>query len=189
MSQGLDFPDAVPELSADAVCLRALREDDIPAWYERASDPESAALAGDPIPESIDVGFQWLERHRDRFRQRTGIRWAIVPAGATGSVGSIGLAIAPDADRVAELGLVVGRAHWGKGIGTAATHLVTRYAFDTLGLAEIRAELLQSNLASRRVFEKLGFHLECTLPGFDRSDQGSEDGYRYVLRNVHRRPC
>jgi ribosomal-protein-alanine N-acetyltransferase len=74
MSQKLHFPDAVPELFGDSVTLRELTEDDIPSWYERATDAESAWLAGDPIPGSIEMGAQWLERNRERFRQQTGIR-------------------------------------------------------------------------------------------------------------------
>src|SRR4051795_7600734 len=42
MFQTLHFPDAVPTLFGDMVFLRELTEDDVPAWFERASDPESA---------------------------------------------------------------------------------------------------------------------------------------------------
>jgi [ribosomal protein S5]-alanine N-acetyltransferase len=179
----LNFPDAVPGLHTDLVRLREPAEDDIPAWFQRASDAESAWLAGDPIPASIDVGLSWLEGHRQRFREQTGIRWVIVPQGSTRSVGSIGLVITSKDECIAELGFVIDRACWGQGLGTAAAVLVTRFAFATLGLEEIRAELLQSNLASRRVLEKVGFQLERTIPGFDVSDTGTADGYLYVLRH------
>lgn len=182
MSQTLGFPDAVPGFLGDVVDLRELTENDVPAWFERASDPESSALSGDPIPESGQMGAQWLQLHRERFRQQTGIRWAIVPKGSTESVGSIGLTITSKEERIAELGIVIGRAHWGKGIGTSAARLVVRYAFDTLGLAEIRAEFLQSNVASRRVLEKLGFHFQSAIPGDPQSDSDSQECYLYVLQ-------
>ena len=181
MSQSLYFPDAVPTLSGDMLYLRELTEDDVPAWFERASDLESAVLAGDPIPESVEVGFEWLQRHRERFRQQAGIRWAIVEKGSTHSVGTIGLAITSKEKRIAELGIVIGRAYWGKGIGTSAAHLVTGYAFGTLGLAEIRAEALQRNLASRRLLEKAGFRLLRTIPGDPHSETDFEDCFLFVL--------
>jgi ribosomal-protein-alanine N-acetyltransferase len=93
MFQTLHFPDAVPALCGDMVYLRELTEDDVPAWFERASDLESAVLAGDPIPESVEMGVQWLQRHREQFRHQAGIRWSIVPTGATDSVGTIGLTV------------------------------------------------------------------------------------------------
>lgn len=93
MAQTLTFPDAAPVLFDNRMYLRERTEDDVPAWFVRASDPESAVLAGDPIPKSIDMGAQWLARYRERFRQQTGLRWAIVPLGATESIGTIGLTI------------------------------------------------------------------------------------------------
>src|SRR6266511_108665 len=74
-------------------------------------------------------------------------KWAIVPKGSMGSVGTIGLAITSKEERIAELGIVIGRASWGKGIGTSAAQLVTGYGFSTLGLAEMHAEVLRRNLA------------------------------------------
>ena len=189
MSQILHFPDALPALFGDKVSLRELTEDDVPAWFARASDPESAVLAGDPIPESVEMGVQWLQRHRERFRQQAGIRWAIVPKGSTESVGTIGLTITSKAERRAELGIVIGRASWGKGIGTSAAQLVTGYAFSTLGLAEIQAEVLQRNLASRRLLEKLGFHLLRTIPGDPHSETDFEDCYLFVLSSQNRTPA
>jgi [ribosomal protein S5]-alanine N-acetyltransferase len=188
MSQTLHFPDAVPALFTDMLYLRELTEDDVPAWFERASDPESAVLAGDPIPESVEMGFQWLQRHRERFRQQAGIRWAIVPKGSTDSVGTIGLAITSKEERIAELGIVIGRTYWGKGIGTSAAHLVTGYAFGTPGLAEIQAEVLQRNLASRRLLEKVGFQLLRTIPGDPHSDIDFEDCFLFVLSSQNMIP-
>ncbi len=165
----------------DKVFLRELTEGDIPTWFERASDPESAVLAGDPIPESIEMGFQWLDRHRERFRQQTGIRWAIVPKGSTQSIGTIGLTITSQEEHVAELGIVIGRAYWGKGIGTSAAALVTDYAINILGLAEIQAQVLQRNRASIRLLERVGFQLRRAMPGDPRSETDSEDLFLYVL--------
>jgi [ribosomal protein S5]-alanine N-acetyltransferase len=186
MSQTLHFPDTVPTLFGDRLYLRELTEDDVPAWFERASDPESAVLAGDPIPESIDMGVHWLQRHRERFRQQAAIRWAIVPNGSTDSVGTIGLTITSNEQRSAELGIVIGRAAWGKGIGTSAAHLVIEYAFSTLGLAEIQAEVLRRNLASRRLLEKVGFQLLRSIPGDPHSDTDFEDCFLFVLSSQNR---
>lgn len=182
----MNFPQRIPELSGDRVHLRELTEDDVPAWFERATDIESAALAGDPVPESIDICFQWLEQHRARFRSQEGIRWAIVPNGMTRSAGSIGLNLSSEENGVASLGAVIGRAHWSKGFGTCAAQLVVAYAFSTLGIVELRADLLQSNLASKRVLEKLGFQLVRTIPDYDQSEAGVQDGYLYVMRGTSR---
>lgn len=97
------FPTAVPELLADEARLRALTETDIPGWFERATDAESADLAGDPVPRSIDEGILWLQRQRDRFGSGRGIRWAIVPAGSDVSVGTVSLSLPAVGGDAAEL--------------------------------------------------------------------------------------
>src|SRR5438477_5359475 len=178
MSHFLNFPEAVPDLLGESVYLRELSEEDIPAWFERATDAEAADLAGDPIPQSMDVGLQWLQRHRDRFREKTAVRWAIVPTGSTASVGTVGLTLKPNEECKAALGIVVARPLWSKGIGTSAASRVTRYAFTTLGVTEIQAEVLQRNSASIRLLEKVGFQLLHVIPA---TASEPEELLRYVL--------
>jgi len=185
MSQILRFPDAVPRLHGHLVALRAVTEDDIPAWFERATDAESADLAGDPIPNALEQGFELLQRGRERFREQKGIRWAIVPTGSTASVGSISFVITSKEERTSDIGFVIGRRHWGRGLCTAAGELVLDYGFRELGLSAVRAEALRRNSASRRVLEKLGFEIEREVPGDPNGGGESEDCYIYMLLNPH----
>lgn len=182
MSRFPNFPNAVPDLFGESVCLRELIEDDIPAWFGRATDEEAADLAGDPVPGSIDMGMQWLQRHRDRFRDGTAVRWAIVPTGSAVSVGTVGLSLKPGDEWKAELGIVVARALWSKGIGTAAANLANHYAFTTLGVSEIHAEVLRRNPGSIRLLEKAGFQF---LRGVPATAAEPEELLRYSLS----RPC
>lgn len=153
------FPQNIPLLHAEPLRLRELTEADIPGWYARATDRESADLAGDPVPKSLEEGANWLQRHRDRFTQGLGLRWAIVPRNASASVGTVGFSFGHEKALTASLGVVVARACWGRGIGSAAVSLATHYAFTELGLQEVRAEVLQRNAASIRLLEKCGFKL------------------------------
>jgi [ribosomal protein S5]-alanine N-acetyltransferase len=161
------FPPSTPTLRGHGFLLRELSEADIPSWFERATDAESADLAGDAVPASIEKGTAWLERHRDLFRKKVGLRWSIVPDDSTQSVGTIGLIIKEDDASFAELGIVVARSLWGRGFGSAATRVVSHYAFTELGQPEIRAEVLQRNQASIRLLEKTGFELIRLLPPKD----------------------
>lgn len=165
--RGLRFPETFPTLREASLTLRELREEDIPAWFARATDLEAADLAGDPVPDSIERGSPWLERQRTLFRQQAGIRWAIVPVGAAVSVGTVGLTLSPSEDGIAELGIVIARPQWGQGIGSTAARMAVRYALFDLGMREIRAEVLQRNPASIRLLEKAGFSKVRDLPPTD----------------------
>jgi len=155
MTRFASFPQVFPELRCNSVLLRALTEADIPAWYARATDVEAADLAGDPVPESIDMGRPWLQTSRDRFNSQIGLRWAIVPHGEASSVGTVGLLAKSESE--AELGVVIARARWSQGIGTAAVRLAVAYAFEELSVSELQAHVLQRNPASIRLLEKAGF--------------------------------
>lgn len=65
--------------------------------------------------------------------------------------------------RSAAIGYVLGEAAWGRGYATEAGSALLTWAFDTLDLNRVQAELDTRNAASARVLEKLGFVLEGTL--------------------------
>lgn len=152
----LAFPPSVPTLHGASVLLREMNESDLPAWYERLRDAESAQMAGDPIAESISVCVEGLAYHRRAFAEGSGIRWSIIPIGSPAAIGSIGLSRIDHDECSAELGGAVARAWWRRGIATSAAELVIRYAFEVMHIDLIRAEVLSSNCGSIRVLEKLG---------------------------------
>jgi [ribosomal protein S5]-alanine N-acetyltransferase len=115
-------------------------------------------------------------------KQQAGVRWAIVPAGSTDSIGTVGFVITSKEERIAEIGFVVGRAHWGKGFCTAAVKLAISYGFKELGLAEVCAEVLKRNVASRRILDKLGFRIERSIANNPQPGSASEDCCTYALR-------
>ncbi|TPK42261.1 GNAT family N-acetyltransferase [Mesorhizobium sp. B2-5-4] len=152
--------EAVPRLTTARLVLRAPGERDIPAWFARASDVESASLAGDPVADDISAGKRWLALARQRFADRKAIKWSIDQAGVSEAIGTTTLSFAIDA-KAAALGFVLGRAHWGQGLGSEAAREVIRYAFETLALDHLTAEAAARNVASLRILAKLGFkHIE-----------------------------
>jgi len=90
---------------------------------------------------------------------QAGIRWAMVPLGSSVSVGTVGLTLSPNEQNKAELGIVLARSFWSKGLGTTAARMAVRYGLYEIGLSEIRAEVLQRNPASIRLLEKAGFKM------------------------------
>jgi RimJ/RimL family protein N-acetyltransferase len=59
-----------------------------------------------------------------------------------------------------ELGWIVRRSHWGRGIATEAALAWRDHAFDVLALERIVSMIGEVNSASRRVAEKLGMTVE-----------------------------
>jgi RimJ/RimL family protein N-acetyltransferase len=69
-----------------------------------------------------------------------------------------------------------------RGLATRAVVLVTRYAFDTLGVTEIGVEIEPDNVASRGVAQRAGF----TEAGTTQASPGAGAAPRTMLRFVLR---
>ncbi|HEX8558656.1 MAG TPA: GNAT family protein, partial [Pyrinomonadaceae bacterium] len=80
------------------------------------------------------------------------------------AAGGIGITLREDvARRSAEIGYWMGRAHWGRGLATAAVRALTDWAFAHFDLCRLDASVFDWNPASARVLEKAGYVLEGRL--------------------------
>ncbi len=82
--------------------------------------------------------------------------FAILVDGAFGGV--VSLHHVDHKGGIAQLQYWVAVPMWGRGTATAAARLAVRYAYE-LGLRRLRSRCLETNAASRRVLEKLGFEV------------------------------
>lgn len=81
----------------------------------------------------------------------------------------------------AELGYILNKNYFGKGIATAATNLIVKEAFEKLDIEKISSEVFAPNVASRRVLEKNGFVLEGILKNAAYKNGKLYDLYRFGL--------
>lgn len=141
--------------------LRPWREDDLASLVRYADDPDVARTLRDrfPHPYTIDAGRAWLVAAGSEDPPTA---LAIDVGGE--AVGGIGVIPGADVNRYSgEIGYWLGRAWWGRGLGTAAvTHFVP-WAGRTFGLARVFAYVFETNPSSMRVLEKCGFEREGVL--------------------------
>ena len=98
-------------------------------------------------------------------------------------IGNIWLYNIDSRHRKAELRVIIGNlAKAGRGFGTEAIQLLTKYAFERLNLHKVYAYVLGINPRARRSFEKAGFEVEGTL----RQDRWVNDAYTdvYLLGSI-----
>uniref|UniRef100_A0ACD6A6T7 Uncharacterized protein n=1 Tax=Avena sativa TaxID=4498 RepID=A0ACD6A6T7_AVESA len=149
--------------AAVEVTLRRFTLADVDAMMAWASDPEaSAPCRWDPYTSTEPL----LAYLRDAVLPHPWFR-AICLAGGDGDddrpVGAISVSPTEDGCR-AELGYVLARAHWGKGVATAAVRRALETVFGEVeGLLRVEALVDVPNVASQRVLEKAGFTREAVL--------------------------
>lgn len=88
---------------------------------------------------------------------------------------------------VAELGWVLGRDNWGRGLATDALSTFVTYAFGPMGARRLEASVIKENAASRRLAERLGFVCEGVQRERYLKDSVAEDLVLYgLLAREHR---
>jgi RimJ/RimL family protein N-acetyltransferase len=144
-----------------AVTLRPFGLADVDAMTAWASDP-------------VVTAFMTWDAYTSREHQLAILRDTVLPhpwfraicLGGHAPVGAV--SVTPTDDRCrAEVGIVLARAHWGKGVATAALkRAVTTVFGDLEGVERVEALVDVDNAASQRVFEKAGFRREAVLRSY-----------------------
>jgi RimJ/RimL family protein N-acetyltransferase len=62
----------------------------------------------------------------------------------------------------------------GRGLGTKFASMITAFAFAQLGLRRLYASVAPDNVASRRVFEKLGFVVDASTEARGYADEPAD---------------
>ncbi len=112
--------------------------------------------------------------------------FAIVESASREHVGNIKIGPVVARHQYADVSYFIGeRSAWGKGYGTEAVRLVTRFGFERLGLHRCQAGFYESNVGSQRVLEKAGYTREARLVEQLRIDDRWEDHVWYgALRDT-----
>jgi ribosomal-protein-alanine N-acetyltransferase len=127
------------------------------------ADPRVGATMGGVVDRE-QVAEQ-LVRFDDAWESNGFGYWMWFDAATGAPVGRGGLGRAEfDGRPEVELGWLVAPERWGEGLATEMGGAAVEVAFETLGLDDVVAFTMTTNLASRRVMEKLGFTYEKTAP-------------------------
>jgi RimJ/RimL family protein N-acetyltransferase len=146
-----------------SVTLRAVRDDDLPIFFEHQADPEANRTANFPA------------RDRDAFMAH----WAKIPGNASNWVRTVEVdgAVAGNVvswvhDGERDVGYWIGREHWGRGVATAALGIF----LTVLEERPLFAHVAEHNIGSIRVLEKCGF------VATDRIELTEEEGTELLFR-------
>lgn len=155
----LDAP-TLPTIEASRVSLRWLTRDDVDALYAIFSDPDVTRYWSRPPMAGRAEAEQLLAEIGENFQSRTHYQWGIALRVDGPVIGTCTLFHMDEGNRRAELGYALNRKYWGQGYIQEALRALVGYAFDTLGLHRLEADVDPRNAASIRVLERLGFTKE-----------------------------
>jgi RimJ/RimL family protein N-acetyltransferase len=148
------------ELRAHGIILRDWRLDDAPAVAAACADPEIARwLPLVPVPYTHDDAVTYIRSCLDSEDSRK--PFAIVDPDTDELLGAIDMGV--NGWRTGRIGYWVAPAARGRGVCTAALRVLSRWAFEELGLGRLELMTDPDNIASQRVAEKAGYTSEALL--------------------------
>jgi [ribosomal protein S5]-alanine N-acetyltransferase len=145
-----------------------MRDDDVEGLLQIFSDPRVMAAFGSPPFDRAQMA-RWVRRNLDH-QERDGYGlFAVILRESGQLIGDCGLEWKEiDGRSEAELGYDLRSDHWGRGLATEAAIAMRDYAFGKLALLRLVSLILKGNVASRRVAEKIGMHLEREMGRYGR---------------------
>ncbi len=142
---------AIMEPARDAELLASWGQDSV---YARLMDSDPPRLW------SKNQMKDWFEK-KEKAESFTEIEFMIYPIQADKPIGFVGLDGIAWHNRTSWVGIGIGeRDYWGKGYGTEAMQIISRYAFEELGLYRLNLNVFSYNTRAIRVYEKAGFKVE-----------------------------
>lgn len=152
-----------PVLFTQRTVLRKLERGDSAHMFIYAGDPQvSKYLLWSPHP-SESYSAKYLSAAASRYRSGECFDWAVVYEGRM--IGNCGFSYIDEKNSCAQIGYVLARDMWGKGLAAEAAARIVEFGFEVLGLHRIEARFMEENAASRRVAEKTGMSFEGVLRG------------------------
>ncbi|OKB65966.1 GNAT family N-acetyltransferase [Serratia marcescens] len=162
--------------------LRPLERGDVHAW--------SAYLSRPGVTEHTswgDVGAANLEKLVSGYAAgRDALRWGIVDSNDS-LLGTVGLNEISREHGRAEIAYDLDPRHCGRGLATAAASAVVHWAHTALGLQRVQATVLDSNILSIAVLERVGLQREGLIRQYRRVRGQARDYWMYaaILRVEH----
>ena len=144
------------------VYLRAFEADDYKTTIEWHRDIEIRNMMGSPkYFLSTENEKKWIE---DAIWNKDQIKVGICLKENDALIGFCSLSKIDILNRSAESGMTIGnKNYWSKGYGSEARLLLLDYAFSERGFNRIWACILESNIASQKMFKKCGYKIEGLL--------------------------
>jgi RimJ/RimL family protein N-acetyltransferase/alkylhydroperoxidase family enzyme len=178
---------APPPIESARLHVRPVAESDLPALMEVNGDEEVTRFLPYATWKSMADAQAWLERMSGLQATGTTLQLVIARKDTGKAIGTCLLFRFDEGSARAELGYVLGRAHWSKGYMREALAALIDCAFGSMGLRRLEAAIDPSNVSSARLLRGLGFTREGLLRQrwLDEGQPGDEEVYG-LLRHESR---
>lgn len=158
-----DWGSRLPTLQTPRLRLRPLAESDVADVFAVFSDPVVMRYWDGQLMGTLQDAMRYIDHIHHGFRRRDFFQWGIADAATDAIIGTCTLTHLSTTHQRAEIGFALRQAQWGNGFGTETVKAIIEFAFATLELHRIEADVDPRNERSLRLLERLGFEREGRL--------------------------
>jgi RimJ/RimL family protein N-acetyltransferase len=152
-------------LKSDILILKELESNDVTQTYiDWLNDFEvNKYLESRYMNHDINTVKDFVDSYRNSEIE---FLFGIFLKGSIKHIGNIKLGPINKHHKRADIGILIGdKDYWGKGFAKEAISMISQFAFDQLKLAKLTAGCYESNIGSKKAFEKSGYNVEGFLKG------------------------
>jgi ribosomal-protein-alanine N-acetyltransferase len=160
MWASMDLRKIYRELSTDDLVLRPSKLSDAEGLFAMLSDPKSMKYWSDQPVSDIKDAIKVLNEDLESDAQGKSMCWSIFLNGEDMMIGKCILFQFNQANRRAEIGFILNRKYWRQRLMQQALVALIDFAFYTLNMHRIEADVDEENTGSLGILEKLGFQRE-----------------------------
>ncbi|MDM5227329.1 GNAT family protein [Cytobacillus sp. NJ13] len=146
----------VPSIETERLILRKVTLDDTEDMYLYASDEEVTKSVTWDTHSSLTDTIEFI----NKFLPQYDAPWGIELKENGKFIGTVHFVWWQPEHDSAEIGYVLSKEYWGKGLITEAARAIISFGFDSMNLVRIQARCFLENKGSERVMEKLGMSFE-----------------------------
>lgn len=152
--------ETLPTLTTQRLRLRWVEPADAPALFEIFSDPTAMRYWSSPPWIDPSEALEFVESVHRCFAQQTLFEWAVVRALDEALIGTCTLANIDSDHHRAEIGFMLRPDCWGQGYMAEAVETLLTFAFQSMNLHRIEADVDPRNAPSLRLLNRFGFKRE-----------------------------
>ena len=146
-----------PCFSTERLILRRMTEKDDNEIFFLRSDPQMLQFLDRDPAKSIDEARQWIDTINEGINKNENIAWGIALKGDDKLIGTITFWNIQKQHYRAEIGYALNTDFQGRGLMHEAMTAILDYAFNTLKIHSVEANVNPGNAASIKLLERNGF--------------------------------
>ena len=147
------------EIETERLLLRAWRPADFEEFARISADPEVMRYIGNGQPATRSQAWRAMAVFVGHWSLRSYGLWATEDRATGKFIGRIGL-WHPEGWPGLEVGWLLDRAYWGRGLASEGARAALDYAFTTVGADHVISVIQPGNSRSIRVAERIGERFE-----------------------------